>query len=142
MPDERDKVYKCTIVDWEWTGVPPSNQEVIVVAQRAWKKGTNSRSTALRGTMYDFQCRQCSPGFVKTEPGDIPCSVCPDVSHAVNITTCIVCPDYATTRSGSAVCLCPAPYIWSSGVCTLCPEDPFGKLTHLPRDTGMSNSLP
>ena len=85
--------------------------------------------------MYNFQCRQCSPGCVKPEPGDAPCTACPDGSYAANSTTCVACPDQATAREGSAACLCPPPYIGASGVCssfcTLCPEATFGKLPHV-----------
>lgn len=75
--------------------------------------------------MYEFQCAECSAGFVKAVAGDMLCDACPDGTYALNTTSCLVCPDGASARSGSVVCVCPPPYVWTAGKCTLCADNHY-----------------
>ena len=77
----------------------------------------------------NFECHQCSPGFVKPEIGDTPCTACGINQYAANSTTCMPCPAHAQARPGSVQCTCAPPYVLAVGndlpACVLCDPNHF-----------------
>ena len=75
--------------------------------------------------MLNFECTQCTPGFVKPAAGDTQCTPCPDGTYAFNSTTCMPCPEHSDAKAGSAACICAAPFVWNQQSCQLCAANHF-----------------
>jgi hypothetical protein len=75
--------------------------------------------------MLNFECIECTPGFVKPTAGDTQCNACADAKYAINSIACLPCPEYSDAKAGSATCTCAAPFVWNSSACEICPANHF-----------------
>jgi hypothetical protein len=75
--------------------------------------------------MLNFECIECTPGFVKPTAGDTQCNACADAKYAINSIACLPCPEYSDAKAGSAACTCAAPFVWNSSACEICPANHF-----------------
>jgi hypothetical protein len=75
--------------------------------------------------MLNFECIECTPGFVKPMAGDTQCTACADATYTMNSMACLPCPEHSDSKAGSAACTCSAPFMWNESSCEICPENHF-----------------
>jgi hypothetical protein len=75
--------------------------------------------------ILNFECSECTAGFIKPTSGNFPCLPCADGSYSLNSTSCAVCPQHADARAGSSACICRAPFVWNQSVCQLCDANHY-----------------